>query len=430
LLLAFRRGRLSGRGLGLSLLFWPAAAATASGAIAFLWWVLQALHLVNSSFESAYNAPTYALGFVALTVAATSSLYVTFRREAGALDLAMSAFLLCMALLVLTYFFAPGTSFLLTWPLFFALIPLGVGLVLDRPDSKLLKIVQLICAGIPVFLFSLLIWDLAILESGVMQTMVSLTVFTVVLLALLAPQLEVMTARRKWLLPGACAVLSLSFISFGALHSGYDALHPRPDSLAYWLNADTGKSSWISLDERPDGWTSQFLTGSIERDKIDIFVTPGGESVLKTGASPLKLPAPEIVTLDDSVSGNERIMRLRLTSLRHADVLWVALEKVTVLRATIGGKKLPSKMVEPNDRLWGFYYAVPPPDGIELDIAVGLADAPRLTLTDQTNGLPDIPGLHIKPRTENQMPLHYYPAFDSTILVSHSTSLARYKSPR
>jgi len=430
LLLAFRRGRLSGRGLGLSLLLWPAAAVTASGAVAFLWWVLQALHLVNSSFESAYNAQTYALGFLALTIAATSSLYVTFRRKASATELTTGAFLLCTALLVLTYFFAPGASFLLMWPLLFALPPLGLGFVLDRPDSNSLKIALLICAGVPVFLFTLLIAVFAILEPGPMQTMVSLTVFTVVLLALLAPQLEVMTARRKWLLPGACAVLSLSFISFGALHSGYDALHPRPDSLAYWLNADTGKSSWISLDERPDGWTSQFLTGSIERDKIDIFVTPGGESVLKTDAPPVKLPAPEIVTLDDSVSGNERILRLRLTSLRHADVLWVALEKVTVLRATIGGKKLLSKTVEPNDRLWGFYYAVPPPDGIELDIAVGLADAPRLTLTDQTNGLPDIPGLHIKPRTEDQMPLHYYPAFDSTILVSHSTSLARDKSPR
>jgi hypothetical protein len=385
---------------------------------------------VNTSFESAYNAQTYALGFLALTLASTSSLYVTIRRKANATELAIGAFLLCMALLLLTYFFAPGTSFLLMWPLLFALLPLGVGFVLDRPDSKLLKLVLLICAGVPVFLFTLLIADFAILEPGLMQTMVSLSIFTVVLLALLAGQLEVMTARRKWLLPGVCAVLSLSFIAFGAFHSGYDAQHPRPDTIAYWLNADTGKGSWISLDERPDGWTSQFLTGRIEREKVDIFVAPGGESVLKTDAPPLKLPAPEIVTLDDSVSGNERILRLRLTSLRHADVLWVALDRVTVLRATIGGKKLPSKMVEPNDRLWGFYYAVLPPDGIELSIAVGLADAPRLTLTDQTNGLPDIPGLHIKPRTEDQMPLHYYPAFDSTILVSQSISVARYKSPR
>ena len=430
LLLAFRRGRLSGRGLGLSLLLWPAAWAAASVTVAFLWWVLQALHLVNSSFESSYNAQTYALGFLALTIAATSSLYVAFRCRASATELTTGALLLCMALLVLTYFIAPGTSFLLMWPLFFALLPLGVGFVLDRSDSRLLKITQLICAGVPVFLFTLLIADFAILEAESMQTMVFLCIFTVVLLALLAPQLEVMTTHRKWLLPGACAVLSLSFIAFGALHSGYDALHPRPDSVAYWLNADTGKGSWISLDERPDGWTSQFLTGRIEREKIDIFVGPGGETVLKTDATPLKLPAPEIVTLDDSVSGNERILRLRLTSLRHADVLWVAVEKATVLRATIGGKKLPSKMVEPNDRLWGFYYAVPPPDGIELDIAVGLADAPRLTLTDQTNGLPDIPALHIKPRTEDQMPLHYYPAFDSTILVSHSILVARYKSPR
>jgi hypothetical protein len=431
LLLAFRRGRLSGRGLGLSLLLWLAAAAAASGAVAFLWWVLQTLHLVSSSFESAYNAQTYALGFLALTIAATSSLYVTFRRKASASELTTGAFLLCMALLVLTYFFAPGTSFLLMWPLLFALVLLGLGFVLDRPDSKFLKIAQLMCASIPVFLFTLLIGYFVIgLGPGLMETMVYLTIFTVVLLALLAPQLEVMTARCKWILPGACAVLGLSFIAFSALHSGYDTQHPRPDTIAYWLNADTGRGSWISLDERPDGWTSQFLTGRIEREKIDIFVAPGGESVLKTDAPPLKLPAPEIVTLDDSVSSDERILRLRLTSLRHADVLWVALEKVTVLRATIGGKKLPSKTVDPSDRLWGFYYAVPPADGIELDIAVGLADAPRLTLTDQTSGLPGIPGLHIKPRADDQMPLHYYPAFDSTILVSHSISVARYKSPR
>jgi hypothetical protein len=426
LLLAFKRGRLSGRGLGLSLLLWPAAAATAGGVVAFLWWGLQALHLVNSSFESAYNAQIYALGFLALTSAATSSLYVTFRRKASATELITGAFLLCVALLVLTYFFAPGTSFLLMWPLLFALLALGMGFVLDRPDSRFLKIAQLICAGIPVFLFTLLIGYLVIgLGPGLMETMVYLTIFTVVLLALLAAQLEVMTACHKWLLPGASAVLGLSFIAFGALHSGYDTQHPRPDTIAYWLNADTGKGSWISLDERPDGWTSQFLTGRIEREKIDIFVAPGGESVLKTDAPPLKLPAPEIMMLDDSISGNERILRLRLTSLRHADVLWVALEKVTVLRATIGGK-----MVEPNDRLWGFYYAVPPPDGIELDIAMGLADAPRLTLTDQTNGLPDIAGLHIKPRTDDQMPLHYYPAFDSTILVSHSISVAQHNPPR
>ncbi len=431
LLLVFRRGRLSGRGLGWSLLLWPSAAATASGAVVLLWWMLEALHLVNSSFESSYNAQTYALGFLAITIAATSSLYVTIRRKASATELTTGAFLLCMALLVLTYFFAPGTSFLLMWPLLLALLPLGLGFVLDRPDSKLLKTAQLICSAVPVFMFTLLIGYFVIgLGPGLMETMVYLSIFTVVSLALLAPQLEMMMAGRKWLLPGTCAVIGLTFIAFGALHSGYDTQHPRPDTIAYWLNADTEKGSWISLDTRPDGWTSQFLTGRIEREKIDIFAAPEGELVLKTDAPPLKLPEPEIVTLDDSVSGNERILRLRLTSLRHADVLWMEVQKATILRATIGGKKLPSKMVEPNDRLWGFYYAVPPADGIELDIAVGLDDAPRLTLTDQTNGLPDIPGLHIKPRTEDQMPLHYYPAFDSTILVSHSISVARYKSRR
>jgi uncharacterized membrane protein len=103
----------------------------------------------------------------------------------------------------------------------------------------------LICAGVPVYLFTLLIAVFAILEPGSIETMVSLCIFTVVWLALLAAQTEVMTARRKWLLAGACEYLGLGFIALGALHSGYDVQHPRPDSIAYWLNSDTGKGSWI-----------------------------------------------------------------------------------------------------------------------------------------------------------------------------------------
>jgi hypothetical protein len=45
---------------------------------------------------------------------------------------------------------------------------------------------------------------------------------------------------------------------------------------------------------------------------------------------------------------------------------------------------------------------------------------PQITLTDQTNGLPGFPGFHGKPRTPDLMPLNYFPAFDSTALVSKS----------
>ena len=186
------------------------------------------------------------------------------------------------------------------------------------------------------------------------------------------------------------------------------------------MGTDTGKASWISLDQQPDSWTSQFLTGRIERDKLSLFVTPGGETVLKTDAPPLKLSAPEITKLADSVHGNEHLLRFRIVSSRQASTLWVAVQNATIVRATIDGKKVPSKMVDPQNKLWGFYYAAPSPDGIELAFVAQAIDAPRITVTDQTSGLPEIAGFHPAPRIPGLMPLNYFPAFDSTVLVSRT----------
>jgi hypothetical protein len=243
-------------------------------------------------------------------------------------------------------------------------------------------------------------------------------ILTVILLAFLAPLLEAMIGVNNLRFPATFALAGVGFLALGAFHSGYDGKHPRPDSVAYWLDADTGHASWISLDEKPDNWTSQFLTGQTESDLVNIFVSPGGESILKSEALPLPLPAPQIALLADSSTSNERTLRLRLSSARQAATLWVSVYNATITRATIDGKKVPSKMSDPAGKLWGFYYAAPPSQGIELTISFQAAEKPQFTLTDQTKGLPDISGFRSRPRTQDLMPLHFYPAFDSTVLVS------------
>ena len=69
----------------------------------------------------------------------------------------------------------------------------------------------------------------------------------------------------------------------------------------------------------------------------------------------------------------------------------MAVEKVTLLRATIGGKKLPSKMVEPltGSGVFTMLFLL----RMELNWTLPWASPMlrRLTLTDQTNGLPEHP---------------------------------------
>src|SRR5580700_9028624 len=271
LFLGFRRRQFTTQGLSFSFLLWLAALLVSGGVVALIWWALQALHLVNKSFLSAYNATPYGLGFVALTTATVSGLFVGFRPKLDAANLAAGAFLFCIVPLVLTCFFAPNASFQFSWPFVAVLLPILFELTLNRPASLALKVARLLCAVPALFLFPLLIGYSGTTLDGKLDGMLILVILTTVLLALLGPQLEVLTVRSRWLLPGASALLAFSFILFGALRSGYDAEHPKPDTISYWLDSNTGKALWISFDTNPDNWISQFLTGHFEASTLHLF---------------------------------------------------------------------------------------------------------------------------------------------------------------
>jgi hypothetical protein len=308
------------------------------------------------------------------------------------------------------------------WPLFFALIPLLLDFALDRATSLTLKLVQLLCAGPAIVLFALLIGYMVISPGDdLSQALLTVGLLTVLLLTLLAPQLEVMTAHVKWILPVACALAAIGLTSFGAVRSGYDATHPKPDSMSYWFDADAGKAWWISFDGKPDPWTSQFLTGEVQTDKVGIFGSADGDAVMKASAPRVELVAPEVKTVEDSTAGGERTLRFNITSLRQARILWVIVRKVAVIRATIDGRHVQVGEGDARNKLWGIIYVGVPPDGIDLRLTAKALDNPELTVTDQSDGLLEIPGFRTNPRASDQMPSpQEWPFFDSTLLVSRT----------
>jgi hypothetical protein len=421
LFLGFRRGRFTARGLGYSVLLWLAALLVCGGLVALIWWALQALHLVNKSFLSAYNATPYGVGFVALTTAIASGLFVWFRQKFDAANLAAAAFLLCSVPMVLSCFFAPNASFQFTWPFAAVLLPMGLELALKRPDSRALKFARLLGAAPALFLFPLFIGYSVTTLDGKMGNMIILVILMIVLLALLAPQLDVLTARSGMLVPRACALLAFGFILYAALSSGYDPKHPKPDTISYWLDTDTGKGSWISFDEKPDNWTSQFLKGHIETGTLRLFSPVDGDAILKAEAPHVLLPPPSIETLEDSTTGAERKLRLRLVSPRQARIMWLQVEKAMVVAATLEGRKVQVNEMDKRNKVWGIVYLALPSEGIEVDLTLNASENPRLTVTDQSDGLPSIPGFHVEPRPNDRMSLPVtWPFFDSTLLVSHT----------
>jgi len=111
----------------------------------------------------------------------------------------------------------------------------------------------------------------------------------VLVLGLVAPQLSLMARAVRWRWLPTAATLLAALIGVGLLlggnaTSGYDTAHPRPDTLFYGLNADTGEANWATLDPELDEWTKQFLSGETEERTLGGLF--GGDDPTKVLTSP------------------------------------------------------------------------------------------------------------------------------------------------
>ena len=247
-------------------------------------------------------------------------------------------------------------------------------------------------------------------------------------LALLAPELQVLVDGARWipaLVAGLTGLVTLGY----ALHSSrYDSRHPRPDSIAYWLDGDSGKAAWLSFDEASDAWTSQFLKGTPERAKFGRLGLLAQLQVTKAEAPSLKLPVPEVTVLTNATEGQNRTLRFRIVSPRQARRVWVEMRKAGVVRATVNGKTIPVRDADTRSKSWSFLYTALPPEGIEVMLTMRGAENPEMVVTDQSDGLAEFKQLNIRPRGPEQMPSPW-PPFDSTLLVGRTVLIAGARQP-
>lgn len=423
--LGVNRKILLGRNVVLAFFLWVTGATATGGLIAAVSSALSKLQLLNRSFTSAYNAQLYAIAFVALASSIATAMFVLVPRKIGSRNFAAGALLFCGALMIVTYFLASGATYLIMWPLVFALLA-GYGIALNHTDSQLLKVVRVFCTVPIIALLVPLIGYLSITTVDPAQNFVVVGILTVILLALLAAPIEIIVSRNRMLIPGACFVVTLFFTTFGALRSGYDSEHPKPDSISYWMDTDGGKASWISFDKKPDDWTTQFLTTRPQASMLGIFGAVDGDAVLEAPAPPFPFPSPVLKTVEDKTATSERTLALQVSSPRQARVIWVICRNAAVLRASVQGRNVQVGEADRRNRLWGFIFVGLPPEGVHFDLIVNASETLKLTVTDQSDGLPDHLMANIKARPRDRMPLpQEWPFFDSTTLVTQNFTFAR-----
>ncbi|MCA1636304.1 MAG: M28 family metallopeptidase [Acidobacteria bacterium] len=396
---------------------------------ASVWLVWRLVRALRPSYgevppDSAGGGDLYLIGFVLLSLAAVSAVYVFFTRRVGAGGLLLGALFGWLLLLIASSLLVPGGSYLFAWPLLFMLA--GLAVVLKWGDSDGLRpsrsLVVLTIFAVPlVVLAAPVIYQthvaLTLNASTTVALIAALTLAPVAVLAGLSH------STRAWAVPIACALLSLACVA-AALMSDGGGSGSRQSSIFYALNADTGSGAWAGAG-REDEWTSQFFAGRGAPKPLVEFFPGFGGAFPQSPAPAAQLAPPNVTVLSDGTTDGTRSLHLSVTSQRRAPIIGVFVEgESEPLSMTVNGRRvenLPRPVEGAQPRAFGLRYYAAPPEGLDLKLEVRAAQGLKLRVIDQSYGLPELQGVTYRPRPEGTAlaPLWY----NTTTMVSRSFPL-------
>jgi hypothetical protein len=399
-----KRRRLAPGGIALGFLALPGSMIVAALVAYLVWTLILTLH-PGGIWALEYEATLFWIGFAGLSVAITAALYAGIGKKIPVANLAVGALLWWLLLAVATgVYFAPG-SYLFAWPLLFSSLGLGAMFALEaRAADSWNAFVALMLSVVPAMILPALgIYGITLTQGLSSSAVPAFALAIALTMGLLIPHLDLIAKPNRWVLPGAATALGLGFLLFGSLTAGFDARHPRPDSILYALNADNHKAIWESGDEAPDAWTAQFLGDDAKKGSMADYLGLA-DSLLYSKAPAVALEAPDVDLLRDDARGGVRMLRMRVSAPAKANLLVVGTE-ARVVGVKIDGKRVSEESLHDGGiPVWTLNYWNPPLQGIELALEVKGTEPLTITARTGTPGLPAIPGKTYRDRPADTMP--------------------------
>lgn len=398
--LGFRTKRLTVKGAAFGFVALALSAVIAALAVALIW---KGLQYFDGLFirQDTYNSRPFMLALVMLAIAITSLLYFWLRRRVRTEDLTIGGLLLWTILMVAATVLSPNSSYIFTLPLLFSVIAGSfLFLMKENPRSNGRRVVVLTLSALPIIILLAPVIYVAFVAMSLNFSWL-VAFFVALLLGLLIPQLDILFAHSKWLVPAGSAVVSIAFILVAALTPQFDKHHPKPNNIFYAANADTGKAVWASSDQRPDEWTSQFLSTEPQRGALTEFIPDTYKGFLSKQAPAPSAGSPEIRLLGDRADGNLRTVRMLITSPQTAPVVMLYLESSEEVSAIlVDGKRFSPKG---KGQWWLDYYA-PSKEGIEVVLELNPEKRISMRVVNLFYGLPNLAEGLFEPRAADMMP--------------------------
>lgn len=391
LLRAGRRAGLAARGVARAAATFPLTLLGAAALGLAVWWVLAWLRPDFVLTDGAiHHLERYAVGEVLLLAVLLAAWYRWARRTASPLEAAVAVLCWFALLAVVCAVLLPGAAYLFTWPALTGLAAVAGILRLTGRNSPWRSVAAAVAAApavaliLPVAL--LLLPTLGLSAVAVPLVLGAFLGGTLLCLVEPLPRGRVATAAMA-----TTAVSGVLTLGVGAALDGYSPDEPEPVSLGYVLESDTGKAGWVSLGDASDPMVGRFLGD--EPVRYDDRVPPLAGVALPNGEAKgarLDLPRAEDVSVTED--GGVRTVRLRVKVPAgvHSIAVYADTSGHEILGGSAEGAELPGGRNHTMGTWgWGFTYAAPPADGLDLVVrARGAGSLPLRVVTTEA-GLPD-----------------------------------------
>ncbi len=363
-----------------------------------------------------YNGHFYIAAFVALTLGITLWIYQKFAKKYNATNLSIAPIFIWILLNITVAIYLPGAGFFII-VVFLSLIGLSIELFSrSSNNNKVLFYTLLIIPDLILFCPLIQLFPIGL---GLKMMVIS-TVLTVLVLSLMLPILITYKSFSKL----NKLFLLIAFLSFASASftSNYTVDRKQPNSILYILDADNNEASWVSYNNKTDSFTQQFLG---ENPKYESDSKNSAASKYSTGyklrknTQPIDLAQPIIEIVQDTLIGNDRKIKLKITPQRKVNRMeMIANNNIHIKEFEVNGEILNPKnnekyvfTTERNNHILSYYFTKEN-EILNIAFTIPKSENPELEILEASYDLftnPKIKSLipEIIPRNEIMMPMPF-----------------------
>lgn len=261
-----------------------------------------------------YNGHDYIYAFVSLSMAVCFLFYPNNGKRNPEMNQALAPLFLWLIVNLAIFFKLKGAGFLII-PVLSGTLMLGI-YVLTQKSYWFINVLL----AIPTLVILAPFIQMFPVGLG-LKIMFGSAILTVLAFGLLLPVFG--SFQRKPLWAGFFFLLAVGWCIKAHQNSGYAYGKAKPNSLVYVLDSDSNQAHWATYDVNLDEWTKGYLGENPKNGNTlntnALYSKYGSQFTFMQEAPMKNIPRPTITFIRDTIKGNQRMYKIRITPNRNVN---------------------------------------------------------------------------------------------------------------